>query len=575
MKHLARTYLLAGLSIALAACAPTEGGDEGAEGIDVLDDSLRTCASGGTLEGIDVSEHNGTIDWAKVKRSGRVFAVARVSDGLQHLDTQFDRNWKGIRDAGLIRGAYQYLRPGQDAVAQADLLIQHMGTLGPGDLPPVVDVENMNGQSGSVVSAAVRAWVERVKAKTGLDPIVYTASGFWNELPNTAQFSARTLWVANYKAQCPSMPTPWKSWAMWQYSETGTVSGVSGGIDLDVFNGSLAELQALARMKPGGGGEGGSTCATDADCNHGSAGVGLICATSGPQSGQCIDGCHSDADCSSGVTCDKTAAPNGRCADALPAVGTPCDADEDCSGDKQGTGRVCSASGHICIVGCHDTAADCAAGASCDKASSPWVCRSDAKIPSTTSTCPVLTFPSGIKIQTVANAATTASYKNHLKTSETAPTCFLDVSALKNPQTGETYTINVQVAAHFQLSELVGTEVDQGYGNFVLVNPAAVAALEKFRQSAGKPVIINSGFRSPKHQENVCDDLCGNPLGCSGTCANSSRHLWGDAFDLPTTFYTQTYSNMACASGFKFVYLESGTHLHVDQNPAYAKCVQQ
>ena len=87
------------------------------------------------------------------------------------------------------------------------------------------------------------------------------------------------------------------------------------------------------------------------------------------------------------------------------------------------------------------------------------------------------------------------------------PKCFLDVSALKNPVTGETYNINVQVAAHFQLSELVGTEVDQGYGNFVLVNPNAVAALEKFRVSAGKPVIINSGFRSPKHQEDVCEDL--------------------------------------------------------------------
>ncbi len=86
---------------------------------------------------------------------------------------------------------------------------------------------------------------------------------------------------------------------------------------------------------------------------------------------------------------------------------------------------------------------------------------------------------------------------------------------------------------------------------------------------------VNSGFRGPKHQESVCKGLCGNPLGCAGTCANNSRHMWGDAFDLPMTFYNTADTKLACASGFKYTYLESGTHLHVDQNPAYATCVMQ
>jgi len=187
----------------------------------------------------------------------------------------------------------------------------------------------------------------------------------------------------------------------------------------------------------------------------------------------------------------------------------------------------------------------------------------------------VLAFPSGIHVQTVTDAATTASYTNHLKSGETAPKCFLDTNSLQDPVANTTYTLSVHVAAHFQLSELVGTEISQGWGHFVLISPAAVDSLEKFRVSVGGPVSVNSGYRGPKHQESVCNGLCGNPLGCPGTCSNNSRHMWGDAFDLPTQFYNSTDTNLACQDGFKFTYLESGTHLHIDQNPAYATCVMQ
>lgn len=193
-----------------------------------------------------------------------------------------------------------------------------------------------------------------------------------------------------------------------------------------------------------------------------------------------------------------------------------------------------------------------------------------------TSGCPALTYPSGVKIQTVRDATTTASYAMHLTGSgEVAPTCFLDVNALVNPDTNQTYPITVQVAAHFTLEELVGTEVSQGYGHFVLMAPAAVESLERFRVAVNTPVSVNSGFRSPKHQEAVCNGLCGDPYGCPGTCSNNSRHMFGDAFDLPLQFYTQADEQLACNAAFKFAYRESGTHLHIDQNPKYATCVIQ
>ncbi len=189
--------------------------------------------------------------------------------------------------------------------------------------------------------------------------------------------------------------------------------------------------------------------------------------------------------------------------------------------------------------------------------------------------CAPLTFPSGVRVQTFEDKATTASYAKHLGSGENAPTCFLDVNNLVNADDGTVFQITVKVSAHFGLDELVGTEVSQGYGRFVLMQPAAVTSLEKFRDALNVAVTVNSGFRSPKHQEDVCNSLCGNPLGCSGTCANNSRHMFGDAFDLPLEFYTTADENLACSSGFKFAYKESGTHLHIDQNPAYTTCVVQ
>lgn len=626
MKSISCIGALGAVALVLSACAPSTP-DRHDEDNGILDDQLRVCAVGATLKGIDVSEHNGHVDWAKVKSSGQVFAFARVSDGLNYPDSEFTSNWAGIKAAGLKRGVYQYFRPGQDALAQADLLLAKIGTLGAGDLPPVIDVETANGQSTSTVASAVRVWIDRVKAKTGREPIIYSAAGFWDTLSNTSQFAPQKLWVANYGAMCPYMPGTWGKWSFWQDSESGSVPGVSGEIDTDQFNGSLADLTALAA----GPAPVASGCASDVECNHGAPGAGVICSKNGSTAGKCIDGCHDDADCGGGSSCDKTLA-HWQCTNAPPALGTACATDTFCAGGQAGSSRVCGASSKVCVLGCHTTAADCPASTTCNQSGSSWACSpsllpvgaactTDAQCglpgqekvcgasshvcaagchldsdcgsskscnhaqspwqcdaappPPDPSGCPVLTYPSGIKIQTVKSVAMTASYAGHLKSGQSAPQCFLDVSNLRNPSTNEKYSISVKVAAHFQLDELVGTEVSQGWGNFVLLNPTTVASLEAFRVGAGVSVSVNSGFRGPKHQESVCIGICGDPLGCSGTCSNSSRHMWGDAIDLPLDFYSPQYSKLACDGGFNYTYLEAGTHLHIDQNPAYAgQCIQ-
>jgi len=215
----------------------------------------RVCAAGTTTSGVDVSCFNGTIDWAKVKAAGNEFAFIRISDGIGFQDPQFAANWAGARAAGVMRGIYQFFRPGQDVNAQADLVIAAAGTPGSGDLPPVIDVEVTGNLSPASVASKVRAWVDRVKAAIGIDPIVYTGKFFWrDQVGGPASFAGNPLWIAQYTTQCPDLTPPWDTWAFWQYSDSGSVAGTSGAVDLDRFNGSLDELRALAG---GGGGVGG------------------------------------------------------------------------------------------------------------------------------------------------------------------------------------------------------------------------------------------------------------------------------------------------------------------------------
>ncbi len=228
----------------------------GRPGDDVVTDELAqmVCPRGGTLEGIDVSTYQGMIDWPMVAASGRKYAIARIGDGLGR-DATFPRNWQGIKDAGMIRGAYQYFRPNSDPVAQADIVIAAVGRLGQGDLPVTCDVEASTAPDAATYVANLHTWIDRVQAATGKAPIIYTGFYYWRDrVGGSRDFAAHPLWHAQYtSAACPNIADAWTDWAFWQYSSTGTVPGISGNVDLDRFNGTMEDLVRLA-----GGGEWGA-----------------------------------------------------------------------------------------------------------------------------------------------------------------------------------------------------------------------------------------------------------------------------------------------------------------------------
>jgi len=198
------------------------------------------------VQGIDVSHLQQTIDWIQVQQAGKAFAFMKATDGITWTDPLFMTNWSGATAAGLLRGAYHFYETNDDPTAQAENFLNAV-QLAPGDLPPVVDIEAIKGgTSASQVVKDLQTWLDVVEQATGRIPMIYTDSGFWSSL-GTSAFGHYPLWIAEYGVQSPKLPSGWASWNFWQFSESGTVAGVSTTVDLDVFYGTLAELEALAQ----------------------------------------------------------------------------------------------------------------------------------------------------------------------------------------------------------------------------------------------------------------------------------------------------------------------------------------
>jgi lysozyme len=200
------------------------------------------CRLGPTTPGIDVSYYQGDIAWRRVRRAGVRFAFIRVSDGSAILDTKFEANWRGAQRAGVLRGAYQFFRPEESPIDQANLLIRILRTRGMGELPPVLDLEVTGGLPLATVAANARVWIEHVRSQLGVEPIVYTNPGMW-QWRGAGELARQPLWLAHYTTQCPTLPPPWSRWQWWQYADDGHIDGIEGPVDLDVFAGTLDDLR--------------------------------------------------------------------------------------------------------------------------------------------------------------------------------------------------------------------------------------------------------------------------------------------------------------------------------------------
>lgn len=195
-----------------------------------------------TIEGIDVSNYQGKIDWAQVAASGISFAIIHYTDGLT-VDPWAPTNWTGSKTAGLVRGAYAYVYPQlHTADASARFFIATLqGQVAPFDFF-VLDFEEGSGDQ----SAWALRWLSVVTAALGPKPLLYSRLNLLEEynLAGNADAGQYGLAIASWGVTAPTLPPAWPFWAIWQYSAQGSVPGIAGAVDLDRFNGTIDQLRA-------------------------------------------------------------------------------------------------------------------------------------------------------------------------------------------------------------------------------------------------------------------------------------------------------------------------------------------
>lgn len=196
-----------------------------------------------TRRGVDVSYHNGTINWKKVKKSGIDFAFIRLGyrgygqSGTLQIDKQFKRNLKNAKKAGIDVGVYFFSQAisKKEAIREANLVIEtlHGEQL---DLPVVYDPERVlgvkartDGMSGKQLTRNTITFCEKIE-KAGYHPMVY--SNLYSEafLFNMEKVQKYPIWYADYKKK-PQTPY---DFSVWQYTSSGTVDGISGRVDMNL-----------------------------------------------------------------------------------------------------------------------------------------------------------------------------------------------------------------------------------------------------------------------------------------------------------------------------------------------------
>lgn len=192
--------------------------------------------------GVDVSHYQGVIDWDALAASGHDFAFIKATEGRELTDDAFTANWALAGRTGMRRGAYHFFRPEVSPDAQALNFFASV-ELRPGDLPPVIDVEDRGKLSAVQLVTRVKQLAQMLELRYGVKPIIYTGQNFYNRFL-AGQFDEFPLWLARYDKDEP-VTVCGRTYNFWQYTDAGELPGVVGKIDRNVFFGSHLELMLL------------------------------------------------------------------------------------------------------------------------------------------------------------------------------------------------------------------------------------------------------------------------------------------------------------------------------------------
>lgn len=185
------------------------------------------------MRGIDLSAHNGDIDFDKLQRSDIDFAYIKATEGTDFIDRNFVRNAQGMRLAGIPCGAYHFFRFDTDGEMQA---LNFMRAIRNRDftLPPAIDLEewsNPEGFSTSHIMHELRRMLALLRSE-GITPLIYTnKDGYYRFVKRS--LDNYPLWICSFTD--PPLDSN-ITWEMWQFSHRGNIDGIKGFVDLNTLN---------------------------------------------------------------------------------------------------------------------------------------------------------------------------------------------------------------------------------------------------------------------------------------------------------------------------------------------------
>lgn len=201
------------------------------------------------IHGIDVSHHNGKIDWERVKNieTDNIkinFAFIKVSEGTSIIDKDFDYNWAETRKKNIVRGAYHYYIPWRDPESQVAIFKKNV-SLKSGDLPPVLDIEENSLRPDSKIIKDIGTWLRLIENYYGMKPIIYTNQSYFNKFIK-GNYENYPLWIADYTKTDLTLYDREKLF-FWQYSKKGKLEGIREAVDINSFLMGEEEFNGLRK----------------------------------------------------------------------------------------------------------------------------------------------------------------------------------------------------------------------------------------------------------------------------------------------------------------------------------------
>ena len=201
-----------------------------------------------TIYGIDISHHNGFIDWEMVKDKGSInkrpvtFVFIKASEGKSFIDKRFKKNYQAARKEGILCGAYHFYRPEVNSLHQFNNF-KKVARLQKGDLPPVLDVEVRGDLSFSRYVEGITNLLKLMENHYGVKPILYTSPNLYMPLSRYKEIKRYPLWLSAFDTKTANRYH--HLYHFLQYSEKGKVAGIKQHVDLNGFKGNKLQLQEL------------------------------------------------------------------------------------------------------------------------------------------------------------------------------------------------------------------------------------------------------------------------------------------------------------------------------------------